>query len=81
MDFRDLTLYEMQYQYREREKLEHAEQVRLVLSVTSGEKRLRFYYPVIARFGRWLMVFGHYLRKRYGKPPQISTSQPAQRSV
>ncbi len=66
MDSNEQYQYQVYYQYRAKELHARADRERLALSVTSGQRHMRFYYPVMASFGRWLMASGTHLQKRYG---------------
>jgi hypothetical protein len=81
MDSQDLYQYEVYYPYRAKEMIQRADQERLALSVVSGQRKLRFYYPAMVRFGHWLIASGQHLQKRYGDICELPASHPVQRSV
>jgi hypothetical protein len=81
MDHHNMYQYDVYYPYRAKEMIQRADQERLALRAVSGQRKLRFYYPAMARFGRWLTASGQHLQKRYGEICDVSASKPAQRGI
>lgn len=71
---------------RQKELLRMAEQQRLA-SLTQKQRRvIRFYHPVVASFGRWLVASGQYLQRQYGEfvdvpAPVQQPRKPARRNA
>ena len=80
---RDLETHLQYHAYRLEELSRRADQERLAQIVQSTPRRARFYYPALARFGRWLMASGQRLQKRYGELCDLpaSSSRPAHRNA
>jgi hypothetical protein len=61
-------------EYKQRTMLKAASEERLAQTVLAHRRiaAFRFYYRALAGFGRWLMVSGYRLQKRYGDLPEFS---------
>jgi hypothetical protein len=83
MDYHNYYQYRVHHHFRSQELIARADRERLALIATSHQRRLRFYYPAMARFGRWLIASGLHLQKRYGDLCELPTSahRPAHRSA
>jgi hypothetical protein len=83
MMFHDLHSHQQYYRYRAQELYSQAHRERLALEIIHDKRRMRFYYPVLAQFGRWLMTYGHRLYRRYGAVREFPavTSRPAHRHI
>ena len=66
-------------EYKQRAMLQQASEERLAQAVLARRRiaAFRFYYRALAGFGRWLIVSGYRLQKRYGDLPELSkTTRP-----
>lgn len=71
--------YEQQRQYipmRQREMQQEAEHTLLVEQARAGKKRViaRFYHGALAQVGRWMVMSGNHLQRRYGQVAVIAAA-------
>jgi hypothetical protein len=75
MDHLHYVQQEMYFRYRAKELQQRGEAERLARTIE--KRRVRFYYPAMARFGHWLIVYGRRLQRRYGDLCDLAPSRPA----
>jgi hypothetical protein len=64
--------------------LQQAQGQHLADLARAGRRPIRFYRPALAHIGRWMVLYGSHLQKRYGvlsepaigQPPIITAPQP-----
>lgn len=71
---------------RQKELMREAEQERLANMARNQRRVVRFYHPVMAQFGRWMVASGQRLQRQYGEfvdvPAPVQRAQkPARRSA
>lgn len=82
MDNFNLYHYRVYYHHRSKELVTRADQERLAMVASSGQRTLRFYYPAMATVGRFLIASGQHLQKRYGEICELQApAKPAHRNA
>ena len=70
-DFHNTRSFVKHYQHEQRRI---ADQFRLAMIASDDHSRIRFYYPLLERLGRWLIVQGTHLQTRYGKFKEVASA-------
>lgn len=66
---------------RQQDLMSQAERHRLAQEARTGRLKFRFYHPVMARFGRWLVASGYRLQRRYGQLSEMPQVKPQVRAA
>lgn len=67
---------------RQKELMREAEQERLANTAQQERRVVRFYHPVMAKFGQWMVASGQRLQRQYGEFVDApAPRKPARRSA